>query len=187
MGKGNTVVQEEKTSLKMCILVPSTVVIMRICCCRELFLFDRRYTAKNYWPNKIYTQDIIGQDYWSRYHRSLVASRSWSHCVHGHIYCSHHRVLGHIYVVRQWNCYPPVTTCSSMVFVLGYIWNNGQHFIDRSHSAWLTSFAKDRWLSSSSSTSDAATPSSPTFIFVYDCIFNIYIHPSITTSTTVLL
>jgi len=54
---------------------------MRICCCRKLFLFDRRYTAKNYWPSKIYTQDIIGQDYWSRYHRSLVASRSWRHSV----------------------------------------------------------------------------------------------------------
>ena len=52
---------------------------MTICCCRKLFLFVRRYTAKNYWPSKIYAQDIIRQDYWSRYHRSLVASRSWRH------------------------------------------------------------------------------------------------------------
>jgi len=59
----------------------SYYVIMRICCCRELFLFDRRYTTRNYWPSKIYTQDIIGQDYWSRYHRSLLASRSWGHSV----------------------------------------------------------------------------------------------------------
>ena len=28
-------------------------VIMRICCCRELFLLDRRYNAKNYWPSKL--------------------------------------------------------------------------------------------------------------------------------------
>jgi len=39
-------------------------VIMRTCCCRELFLFDRRYTAKNYWPSKILSlTGIIGQDY----------------------------------------------------------------------------------------------------------------------------
>ena len=35
-----------------------------VCCCRELFLFDRRYTAKNYWPSKILSlTGIIGQDY----------------------------------------------------------------------------------------------------------------------------
>jgi len=39
-------------------------VIMRTCCCRELFLFDRRCTAKNYWPSKILSlTGIIGQDY----------------------------------------------------------------------------------------------------------------------------
>ena len=75
-------------------------VIMRTCCCRELF-FYRRYTAKNYWPSKML---------------SLTG------------------IIGCIYVICQWNCYPPVTTCSSMVFVLGHIWNSGhhqQHFIIR--------------------------------------------------------
>jgi len=79
-------------------------------------------------------QDIVAHwYYWTRLLTSSFAvlwvSRS---CVHRHIYCSHHRVLAHIYVVRQWNCYPPVNTCSSMVFVLGHIWNNGrqqQHLI----------------------------------------------------------
>ena len=52
------------------------------------------------------------------------------------------------------------------------------------HRSWLTSWNKiigqDCWPSSSSSSpSDAATPLAPTFIFVSDHNFNIYIHPSI--------
>ena len=53
--------------------------------------------------------------------QSLCYTGVMLHCVHGH------KLLGHIYVVRQWNCYPPVTACSSMMFMLGHIWNNGRH------------------------------------------------------------
>jgi len=35
------------------------VVIMWTCCCREVFLFDRRYAARVYWSSKIYIQDYI--------------------------------------------------------------------------------------------------------------------------------
>jgi len=39
-------------------------IIMRTCCYRELFLFDRRYTAKNYWLSKILSlTGIMGQGY----------------------------------------------------------------------------------------------------------------------------
>ena len=82
-------------------------------------------------------QDLYSRYYWSRLLIKISSFTGWksflkSLSVHGHIYCSHHRVLGHIYVVYQWNCYPPITTCSSMVFVLEHWWNNGchqQHFI----------------------------------------------------------
>ena len=55
-------------------------------------------------------------------------------------------------------------------------------------TTWNKIIGQDCWpSSSSSSTYDAATPLSPTFIFVSDYNFNIYIHRSINTTTTVLL
>ena len=61
-------------------------------------------TAKNYWPNNIYTQDIIVHwYYWTRLLIKIISftgckSFLKSLCVHGHIYCFHHRVLGHKYM-----------------------------------------------------------------------------------------
>ena len=115
------------------------------------------------------------------YH-SLVAKYrhlcSWSHTVHGHI------LFGH-------NCW---TRCHEDIWNIVTSLNDITDATVRSdvHRSWSTSWTKiigqDCWPSSSSpSTADATTPVSLTFIFVSDHNFNIYIHPSITTSTTVLL
>jgi len=61
--EGNTVVPEEKTSLEMCILVPSTVLSSCEHVAEGVCLFDRRYTAKEL---------LAKQDLYSRYNRSLV-------------------------------------------------------------------------------------------------------------------
>ena len=157
MGKDNAVIQEEKTSLKMCIFVPSTVMsswehVAAVSCSCLTDAIPQRLLAK---------RDIIAHwYYWTRLlikilHRcshsawlTLLVKISlffikllykagchvyvpevilctWTHTVtgcisvpevtiiwlayiivgvHGHIYCSHHRVLGHICVVSQWNC-----------------------------------------------------------------------------------
>jgi len=121
MGKDNTVVQEEKTSLKMCIFVPSSVmsswehVAAVSCSC----LTDA------------ISQRIIGQ---ARYYRSLVLLDKiiniivrWLQVVP--VCMDTYTVL---IIACQWNCYLPVNTCLSMVFMLEHIWNNGrqqQHLI----------------------------------------------------------
>jgi len=161
MGKGNTVVQEEKTSLKMCILVPSTVmsswesVAAVSCSC----LTDA-IPQKNYWPSKIYIQEIIVYCAWSHLPCTPMELLPASHCMF-------------INGVRAWTYMEQWSSSTTL---------------HRSQSLCVTDFVgKDCWPSSSPSTYDAATPSSLTFIFVYDYIFNIYIHPSIATSSTVLL
>jgi len=95
MGKGNTVVH-----LEMCIIVPSIV----LSCEPVAVCLTDADTAKNYWPNNIYTQDIIVHwYYWTRLLIKIISftgckSFLKSLCVHGHIYCFHHRVLGHKYM-----------------------------------------------------------------------------------------
>ena len=98
MGKGNTTTdQEKKTSSKMCILVTSTDMSSS----RDLLLpwdvlFDRRYTAKNYWLSKIYTQNIIV--HWLQVVPEVTLC-AWTHTVFI-IVCL---------VTNIWNCSPATT------------------------------------------------------------------------------
>jgi len=89
MGKATPSSKKKKTSLKMCILVPSTVtsscehVAAGVC-----FVWQT-----------LYRKELLAkQDLYSKYHRSLVASCSWSHSVCMDTYCFHHRMLGHKYM-----------------------------------------------------------------------------------------
>jgi len=145
MGKGNAVVQEEKTSSKMCILVPSTDMsswesVAAVSCSCLINDIPQRIIGQARFILKILLDKIINQDiivHWYYWTRLLITSFTGctsflkSLCVHGHIlFLSSFMIV----CLVTWNYYPPVTTCSSMVFVLGHIWNNGchqQHFIIR--------------------------------------------------------
>ena len=123
MGKDNTVVQEEKTSLRMCIFVPSTVmssweyVAAVSCSCLTDAILQR----------------IIGQ---ARYYCSLVLLDKitniivrWLQVVPVCMDTSTVLIIACLFTSTLYanGTYPPVNTCSSMVFVLEHIWNNDRH------------------------------------------------------------
>ena len=91
----------------MCILVTSTDMSSS----RDLLLpwdvlFDRRYTAKNYWPSKIYTQDVIV--HWYYWTRLLIKITSFTGCK---LCAWTHTVFIIVCLVTNiWNCYSPATT-----------------------------------------------------------------------------
>jgi len=155
-------------------LLPWVVLVWQTLYCKELL-------AK---------QDIIAHwYYWTRLLISSFAGCKSFLCAWTHILFSSSRAWSHL------RCSPmELLPASQYMFINGvrawtYMeqWSSSATF----HRYWTRMLDKiigqDCWPSSSSSTSDAATPSLPTFIFVSDYNFNIYIHPSITTSTTVLL
>jgi len=94
--------------------------------CHENMLLPEYVCLTDAMPQEL----LDKQDLYSRYHRSLVLWYYWTRllikvtsftgwksflkslCVHGHIYCSHHHVLGHKYMERWfftdaaiWNIY----------------------------------------------------------------------------------
>jgi len=180
MGKGNTVVPEEKTSLKMCILVPSTVMSSwkHVAAVSFSCLTDA------------IPQRIIDQ---ARYYRSQVLLDKiiniivrWLQVVPVCMgtYCSHQRVLGHMELlpashymfingVRAWTYmeqWPSSTTP-----------HRSQKIIGQVHQLLHLMLLLHRCLRSSSPTT---TSSTTTTIYI---MYNFNIHPSTTTSTTVLL
>jgi len=82
--------------------------------CHENMLLPEYVCLTDAMPQEL----LDKQDLYSRYHRSLVLWYYWTRllikvtsftgcksflkslCVHGHIYCSHHHVLGHKYMER---------------------------------------------------------------------------------------
>jgi len=110
--------------------------------CHENMLLPEYVCLTDAMPQEL----LDKQDLYSRYHRSLVLWYYWTRllikvtsftgcksflkslCVHGHIYCSHHHVLGHKYM-EQWCChmehllhlrsYTPTTTTSIYNYI-GY-------------------------------------------------------------------
>ena len=135
MGKDNTVVQEEKTSLRMCIFVPSTVmsswehVAAVSCSC----LTDKELLAK---------QDIIAHwYYWTRLLISSFAGCKSFLCAWTHILFSSSCAWSHL------RCTPmELLPASQYVFINGvrawtYMekWSSSTTSHHYSHSAWLSS------------------------------------------------
>ena len=98
-GETTTPPPKKRSREAKCILVTSTdmssweSVAAVSCSC----LTDAN-TAKNYWPSKIYIQEIIvHRYYWTSLLikiSSFTGCKSFlkSLCVHGHMYCFHHRL-----------------------------------------------------------------------------------------------
>jgi len=121
----NTNDQEEKISLEMCILVPSTVTSSyKPVAAVKCFCLTDASTAKDYWPSKIYTHDIfVHWYYWTILLIKITSFTGYKSflkalCVHWHIYCFHHRVLGHKYMELFAGCY---------VIPVVILWNNDYH------------------------------------------------------------
>ena len=166
MGKDNTVVQEEKTSLKMCIFVPSTVmssweyVAVVSCSCLTDAIPQRIIGQARYYRSlllykagcHIYVPEILP---WTWTHTVIVVHRlhlcSWSHyyminihhcrCAWTHILFSSSRAWSHL------RCKPmKLLPASQYMFINGvrawtYMeqWSSSTTSHHCSHSAWLSS------------------------------------------------